>query len=203
MKKNYLLLLAVSLILFACSGDDNHPVTEPDPQVFHYVFSGNYQVEEMSRYLGPTGGKVTIDESYLTEHWSFWESPSKEELIIDLEQETVFFSNSTYSNEYGLSLTDNDLSIVYDDGRAVYFGTFSADKSSFSHYFSYYIRCFMPRPDGTIYGSGNFHRGTHFGKGTYNDHFYINGFPSPADMDKEGDEIFWANIVYEFRLAED
>lgn len=195
----FLALSGLLIFIFVACGDDDF---EPEPvvqKVFTYEFSGDYEIIDINRYLGPTGEKVETSKEYLNEYWEFLDTPSGNNLVIDFEKDSLYLKSDNLTTDFGIKQSKDSIFVINTRGTTWFFGILKDSGNSFSHYNSYYIRKFMERPEKGIYGNFIFHRGSEYGVGKYSDHFYENGFKSPGDMTKEGDEILWANFIYQFK----
>lgn len=199
MSIKYLSVYVLLVGFIACS-DNNDPVPEPTVEtVLKYEFTGEYDVLDINRYIGPAGEKIDVSTSYLDKYWEFWHEPSSDTIIIDLGKDSLFMKSQYSTIDYKLTLKDDSVFATNRNDYTAFMGILNRSNGLLTHYNTYYVRRFMARPDKGIYGADIFHKGSRYGKGTYADHFYENGFKSPADMTKDGDEILWTNVSYQFR----
>jgi len=191
----YIILAAFTCI--ACENDNQIEATTTIP-VSSTKYSMNfktYTVNNVNLFKGPSGNSISVDESYIQNYWSLYKESSWKKVEIDVKNMTVkLFTDNAADLKYNISIKQDSV-FIKENNSTEYFGNLDKSTSSLKlrRVFKY-IKKVPADGSQSLYIS----KTTGFGIANYNNIFPSSTFSTPGNMTNSGDEVFWANITYNY-----
>lgn len=197
--KIYVFLIAIALTCIACGGDDEITSSDPVPvssKIYNLNFK-SYTVNNVNLYKGPSGNSMNVDEGYIQNYWTLYKEPSWKKAELNLEEMSLKLVTENASDlKYSISLKQDSV-FINENNNIEYLGNFDKSASSLKikRVFKYVKK--VPSDNSqSLFVS----KATGFGIAKYNNFFPSVTFNNPAGMTQVGDEVFWANITYNYSI---
>jgi len=196
--KIYIYLIVIALTSIACGGDDEvtAPVTPVSSTQLSMSFK-SYVVNNVNLFKGPSGNSVNVDENYILNYWTLYKEPSWKKVEIDLEKMTLqLMTGNTADLKYSISLKQDSV-FIKENNKNEYLGNFDKSTSSLKikRVFKY-VKKVPTDSSQALFIS----KTTGFGIAAFGDIFPSVTFNSPTTMTQNGDEVFWANVTYNYSV---
>ncbi|MCI3938567.1 hypothetical protein MQX03_15315 [Chryseobacterium aahli] len=196
--KIYLYLIIAVFTCMACGNDDNEATTNPPVSSSKLSLSfKNYIVNNINLFKGPSGNSMNVNESYIQNYWTLYKEPSWKKVEINLEEMSLkLITETTADLKYNISLKQDSV-FIKENNNTEYLGNFDKNTSSLKikRVFKYVKK--VPADNSqSLFVS----KTTGFGIANYSNIFPSSTFSSPSNMTQIGDEVFWANVTYNYSL---
>lgn len=197
--KIYVYLITAALTCIACGGDDEVATSTPVPlssNNYKMTFK-NYIVSNVNLYKGPSGNAMNVDESYILNYWTLYKESSWKKVDLNLEDMTLtLMTENTTDVKYPIVLKQDSV-FIKENNSTEYLGNFDKSASSLKiRRFFKYVKKVPADNSQSLFVS----KMTGFGIANYSNVFPSLTFSNPASMTQIGDEVFWANVTYNYSL---
>ncbi|MCY0970758.1 MULTISPECIES: hypothetical protein [Chryseobacterium] len=191
----YIILAALTCIACENEGQVETTTTTPVSSTKYSMNFKTYTVNNVNLFKGPSGNSITADESYIQNYWSLYKESSWKKVELDLENMTVkLVADNASDLKYNISIKQDSV-FIKENSNTEYFGNFDKSTSSLKlkRVFKY-IKKAPADSSQALFIS----KTTGFGIANYNNIFPSSTFSGPGNMTNSGDEVFWANITYNY-----
>lgn len=196
--KIYLYLIIAVFTCIACGNDDNGATTNPPVSSAKLSLSfKNYVVNNINLFKGPSGNSMNVNESYIQNYWTLYKEPSWKKVEINLEEMSLkLITETTADLKYNISLKQDSV-FIKENNNTEYLGNFDKNTSSLKvrRVFKYLKKVPVDNSQALFIS-----KTTGFGIISYGNVFPSATFTSPSNMTQTGDEVFWANVTYNYSL---
>lgn len=196
--KIYLYLIIAVFTCIACGNDDNGATTNPPVSSAKLSLSfKNYVVNNINLFKGPSGNSMNVNESYIQNYWTLYKEPSWKKVEINLEEMSLkLITETTADLKYNISLKQDSV-FIKENNNTEYLGNFDKNTSSLKvrRVFKYLKKVPVDNSQALFIS-----KTTGFGIISYVNVFPSATFSSPSNMTQTGDEVFWANVTYNYSL---
>jgi len=196
--KKFLYLIIPALGCIACGNDDTETTTNPPISSSQLNLSyKNYVVNNVNLFKGPSGNSLNVDENYIQNYWTLYKEPSWKKVELNLQEMSLkLITDNNTDLKYNISLKQDSV-FIKENNQNEFFGNFDKTSSSLKirRVFKYIkkVPADNSQPLFILKTTG-------FGIVNYSDIFPSSTFASPGNMSNIGDEVFWANITYNYSL---
>jgi len=196
--KLYMYLIIAVFTCMACGNDDLETAANPpvSPAKFSMSFK-NYSVNNVNLYKGPSGSSMNVDESYIQNYCTLYKEPSCKKAEINLEEMSLkLITDNAADLKYNITMKQDSVFIKEND-KTKFLGNFDKNTSSLKvrRVFKY-LKKVPADPSQALL----ILKTTDFGILRYGNVFPSAAFSSPGNMTETEDEVFWANVTYNYSL---
>lgn len=190
--------MATAFTGLACGSDDETPAPVPvavSSGTYTLDFKG-YAVHDITLYKGPSGSLMIAGESYIGNYWTLYGKPAWHRAELNLKDMSLHLKTDAAGVKYPVFMKQDSVFIQENNGTG-FLGIFSRNTSTLEIRRTFrYIKKVPADGQQTVFIS----KSTGFGVLRYPSVFPSAAFSSPADMKKDEDEVFWANVTYFYRV---
>lgn len=196
--KIYIYLIIAVFTCLACESDDSEVTTSPPLASAKISLSfKNYVVNNVNLFKGPSGNSINVTESYIQNYWTLYKEPSWKKVEINLEEMSLtLITENSADLKYNISLKQDSV-FIKENNNLEYLGDFDKNISSLKvkRVFKYLKKVPLDNSQALFIS-----KITGFGIANYSNVFPSDTFTSPSNMTQTGDEVFWANVTYNYSL---